>query len=346
MNPSLVAIDLAKNCYQVCVLDAEGQVKSNRRFSAGKFTQFIHQLPITSIAMEACGSSNYWGRRLQALGHRVLLIPAQHVKAFCRVHKSDGHDALAIAEAARRPKIHFVPVKSIEQQDLQLLGRIRERLIQQRTATINQSRGLAREYGVHFALSRQAFMRELPDALDVSDGRLSSVAREALADLHEDILRLDRRIDALQARIEALARQHPAYERLMTIPGVGLANGAALLAAIGDGHQFSNGRQCAAWLGLVPKQHGTGGKVHLGAITKSGDSSLRTAVIHGARAVVRWAHRHQHAQSRWILALIARRGKNKATVALADKMIRIVWAVLAGEASFDQRKAFRPQPAR
>jgi transposase len=283
---------------------------------------------------------------LQALGHRVLLIPAQHVKAFCRVHKSDGHDALAIAEAAQRPNLHFVPVKTVEQQDLQLLGRIRERLIQQRTATINPSRGLAREYGVHFSLSRQAFMREVPSALDVADGRLSCVAREALADLRDDILRLDRRIDALQARIEALARQHPAYERLMTIPGIGLANGAALLAAIGDGHQFSNGRQCAALLGLVPRQHGTGGKVHLGAITKSGDSSLRTAVIHGARAVVRWAAKHDHAQSRWILALIARRGKNKATVALANKMVRIVWAVLAGEVTFDQRKAFRPQPAR
>lgn len=346
MNPSLVAIDLAKHCYQVCVLDAEGKVKSNRRFSAAKFIKFIHQLPITSIAMEACASSNYWGRRLQALGHRVLLIPAQHVKAFCRVHKSDGHDALAIAEAAQRPNIHFVPVKALEQQDLQLLGRIRERLIQQRTATINQSRGLAREYGVHFVLSRRAFMRELPDALDPADDRLSPIAREALAELYADIQRLDRRIDALQTRIESLAQQNPAYERLLTIPGIGKSNAAALLAAIGDGHQFSNGRQCAAWLGLVPRQHGTGGKLHLGAITKAGDSSLRMAVIHGARAVIRWADRHQHAQSRWLLALVDRRGKNKATVALANKMMRIVWAVLAGGTTYDPRKAFRPQPAR
>ena len=149
------------------------------------------------------------------------------------------------------------------------------------------------------------------------------MAREALADLREEIVRLDRRIDALQARIEALARQHPAYERLLTIPGIGTANGAALLAAVGDGHPFSNGRQCAAWLGLVPRQRGTGGKVQLGSITKAGDSSLRMAVIHGARAVIRWAHRHQHAQSRWLLALVARRGKNKATVALANKMMRI-----------------------
>jgi transposase len=283
---------------------------------------------------------------LETLGHRVLLIPAQHVKAFCRVHKSDGHDALAIAEAAQRPKIHFVPIKTVEQQDLQLLGRIRERLIQQRTATINQSRGFAREYGVHFALSRQAFMRELPDALDPADSRLSCIAREALTELYADIQRLDRRIDALQIRIEDLAKQNPAYERLLTIPGIGTANGAALLAAVGDGHQFSNGRQCAAWLGLVPRQHGTGGKVHLGSITKAGDSSLRTAVIHGARAVIRWAHRHQHAQSRWILALVARRGKNKATVALANKIMRIVWSVLAHGTTYDPHKAFRAQPAR
>ncbi|MBX3698314.1 MAG: IS110 family transposase [Dokdonella sp.] len=175
MNPSLVAIDLAKHCYQVCVLDAEGKVKSNRRLSLAKFNEFIHKVQATSFAMEACASSNYWGRRLQALGHRVHLIPAQHVKAFCRVHKSDGHDALAIAEAAQRPNIHFVPVKTLEQQDLKLLGRIRERLIQQRTATINQCRGLAREYGVHFALSRRALMRELPEALEPADGRLSCV---------------------------------------------------------------------------------------------------------------------------------------------------------------------------
>lgn len=346
MDTNLVAVDLAKRWFQVCCLDAEGKVLKNGKLTRRKFTAFLLQLAPTTVAMEACASAHYWGRWLRARGHRVLLVPPQHAKAFRRVHKSDGHDALSIAEATRRPGIHFVPIKSVEQQDLQLLGRIRERLSAQRTGLVNQVRGLAREYGVEFAKHRRRLMHELPEALADGDNGLSFVAREALHDLLADLRALDERLEALMRRIETLARQHPAYERLRSVPGVGNLVAAALLASLGDGSQFRSGRQCAAWLGLIPRQHGTGGRVQLGGITKNGDRSLRTLLIHGARAVLRWADRHTHAQSRWVLELVARRGRNRATVALANKIARIVWAVLRTDADYDMRKAFRPQPAR
>lgn len=345
MKRSLVALDLAKRCFQVCIFDPSGRVVSNQKVSRSKLMQILVQLAPSIVAMEACASAHYWGRKVIELGHEVRLVPPQHAKAFRRVHKSDRHDAVAIGEAALRTTINFVPVKSIEQQDLQLLGRARENLVSQRTALINQIRGFAREYGVDFPVSRQALLTQLPGALEDADNGLSRIARSALSQLREQVLELQREEVELLRQIDALAQQHPAYERLRTIPGLGRVNAPALLAALGSGRQFKSGRHCAAWLGLVPRQHGTGGTVQLGSISKNGDRALRTMLIHGARAVVRWADHHTHAQSRWILDLVARRGKNKAVVALANKLARILWAVLTSEQSFDPEKAFRPQPA-
>lgn len=344
MKRNLVAIDLAKRCFQVCSFNASGHVVGNHKLTRGKLVQRLAQLPPSIIAMEACASAHYWGRKLLALGHDVRLIPPQHAKAFRRVHKSDRHDAVSIGEAAMRSTIDFVPVKSIEQQDLQMLGRVRESLVAQRTAVINQIRGLAREYGVDFPLSRRALLAALPDALADAENGLSMIARQMLAELRDRVRTLEHHEAAVLEQIDSLAKQHPAYTRLRSIPGIGRVIGAALLASLGSGRQFKSGRHCAAWLGLVPRQNGTGGTVHLGGITKNGDRSLRTMMVHGARAVVRMADRHSHAQSRWVLDLVARRGKNKATVALANKLTRIVWAVLTSESEFDMRKAFRAQP--
>jgi transposase len=346
MKRNLVAIDLAKRVFQVCVFDADGRVTSNRRYSLRGFNLFLLNLAPTIVAMEACASAHYWGRKLIALGHEVRLVPPQHAKAFRRVHKSDHHDAVSIGEACMRPRVQFVPVKSIDQQDLQLLGRVRENLVRQRTMVINQIRGLAREYGVDFPVSRHALLTALPAALEDGANGLSFIARQALADQLDQVRLLQRREAELLLQIEQLARPHPAYERLRTVPGIGPINAAALLAALGSGRQFKSGRHCAAWLGLVPRQRGTGGTVQLGSISKNGDRTLRSLLIHGARAVVRWADRHTHAQSRWILDLVARRGKNKAIVALANKLARIVWAVLTSERGFDATKAFRAQHAR
>jgi transposase len=340
----LVAIDLAKRCYQVGAMDEHGRMLYNRKLSPAKFALAMQQLEPTIIAMEACATAHYWGRRLIALGHEVRLVPPQHAKAFRRVHKSDAHDTLSIAEAAQRPNIHFVPVKSITQQDLQVLGRIRERTVAQRTAQINQMRGLAREYGVNFPKSRQALCDRLPEVLADADNELSPIAREELAELLQQIRLLDEQLKRIMQSITALASEDPAYERLRTIPGIGPTIAPALLASLGHAQQFANARSCAAWAGLVPKQTGTGGQVQLGGITKNGNRSLRVMLIHGARTVIQWAGKHDHAQSRWIQALVARRGKNKATVALANKLMRIVWIVLTQQVEYDMRKAFRAQP--
>jgi transposase len=342
----LVAIDLAKRCYQLGAIDVEGKVLFNRKLSPRKFAVTIAQLEPTVIAMEACATAHYWGRRLHALGHRILLVPPQHAKAFRRVHKSDAHDTLSIAEASQRPNLHFVPVKTIAQQDLQMLGRIRERLVAQRTAIINQARGLAREYGVDFPKSRQALLEQLPIALADADNELSPIARDALGDLLQHVRQTNDAMVHVMQRITALASEDPAYQRLCTIPGIGPTIAPALLASIGHAQQFQNARACAAWLGLVPRHCSTGGVTHLGGITKNGNRSLRVMLIHGARTVIRWADKHDHAQSRWIKQLVARVGKNKAVVALANKMTRMSWAVLTQGVDFDMHKAYRPQIAR
>jgi transposase len=342
----LVGIDLAKHCYQICALDERGKVLYNRKYTAKKFAEAIQQLEPTEVAMEACGASHYWGLRLEALGHRVRLVPPQHAKAFRRVHKSDEHDALSIAEAAQRPNIHFVPIKTLTQQDLQMLGGLREQCVARRTALVNQARGYAREYGVSIPKSRCAFMAALPQAIEAADNALTPIAREALSAVYEEIKQVSCRIDDLLEQMTNLAKQDPAHQRLQTIPGVGPVLAPTLLAKLGHAQQFDSGRDCAAWVGLVPKQNSTGGKVQLGGISKNGDRLLRTLVIHGARTVVRWADKHTHAQSRWIKQLVERCGKNKATVALANKMMRMIWAVLTQGTTFDMGKAYRAQPAR
>lgn len=342
----LVAIDLAKRCFQLGAIDEHGKLLFNRRLSRAKLVVLLQRLEPAIIAMEACAAGHYWGRKLEAMGHTVRLVPPQHVKAFRRVHKSDAHDVLAILEAAQRPDIHFVPVKPIAQQDLQVLGRIRERLVAERTALINQARGLAREYGVDFAKTRQALMEGLPLALADAENELSPIAREALSEVLAEIEQRSIRLKQILQRMRTLAASDPAYEQVQTIPGIGPIIAPAILAKVGHGQQFRAGRNCSAWLGLVPRQHSTGGREQLGSITKNGDQHLRTLLIHGARTVVRWADKRQDALGRWVQQLIARRGKNKAVVALANKLMRIVWAVLTKGEAFDLNKAFRPQPVR
>jgi transposase len=340
----LVAVDLAKRCYQVVAIDIHGNVLYNRKLSAAKFKLAIQQLEPTLVAMEACAAAHHWGRRLLALGHEVRLVPPQHAKAFRRVHKSDAHDALSIAEAAQRPNIHFVPVKTLAQQDLQVLERIRERLVAQRTAIINQARGLAREYGVSISKSRQEFLDQIPQALADACNELTPIARAALAELVDETRQLSEQLTCVMRRIAALASQNPAYEQLRTIPGIGPITAPVLIASVGSGRQFAKARSSSAWAGLVPKQNGTGGQVQLGSITKNGNRSLRVLLIHGARTVIQWAHKHDDAQSRWIKAIVARRGKNTAVVALANKLMRIAWVVITQGVEFDMRKAFRAQP--
>lgn len=340
MDIKIIGIDLAKNTFQLCAVDAHQQVLFNRSVSRGKLAQVMSQLSPCLVAMEACSSAHYWGRAFAQMGHDVRLLPPQHVKAFARVHKSDAHDALAIAEAALRPRLHPVPVKSIGQQDLQLLNHHRQRLIEQRTATANQIRAIAREYGVFFALRLASLRSQLPLALEDAENGLSPTARELLADARDHLLHLDAQLQALQQRLVEFAASDPAFTRLHSIPGFGPVVSASLLGAIGHGQQFRNGRQLAAWVGLVPRQHGSGGKTQLHGITKNGDRHLRMMLIHGARSVFHWCDRRDDALGVWVRQLKQRRGSHKTIVALANKLVRIAWHVVAKEQNFVLSRAF------
>jgi transposase len=342
MNIKLVGIDLAKNVFQVCALDPSDHVQFNRTVRRTRLLNEIRNLTPTTIAMESCSSAHYWGRQFQALGHQVKLIPAQHCKPFVRGGKNDARDALAICEAAARPGLHGVPVKSIAQQDLQLLHRVRERQTRQMTALANQLRAIGREYGVVIPEGIKALLKTLPGILEDATNDLSPVARTLIAELADEIQRLRTQRVALLQRIAALLEGQPAFERLQAIPGFGPVVASAFLAAIGNGHQFQNGRQVAAWLGLVPRQYGTGGKLQLYGITKNGDRYLRTMLIHGARPAVHWSKGRSTPLARWINPLVQRRGPNKAAVALANKMVRVGWNVLAKDEVFDEKRAFGP----
>lgn len=340
MDIKLIGIDLAKSVFQLCAVNQAGKVMSNRQVKRERLMDELRKYPEVTIAMEACFSAHYWARTFEKMGHRVLLIPPQHVKPFVRVHKSDVGDALAICEAAKRPDLHFVPVKTIEQQDLQVLQRVRERYIRQRTALANQIRGLAAEYGVVFQQSIKTLRRDLPLALEDAENGLSPVAREAIAAMAEEMRELDRKIETSKERLVDLAKHSEAWQRLQSIPGYGPVVAAAVLASAGSGHQFRSGREFAAWVGLVPRQNGSGGNVRLLGITKNGDRHLRALLIHGARAVVRWCHKRQDPLGRWVGELKGRRGHNKAVVALANKSARIAWAILSGKDKFAMEKAF------
>lgn len=343
MNIKIVGIDLAKNVFQICALNRANKVIFNRSVTRARLMHEIRQLPQTVIAMEACSTAHYWGRKCAELGHEVRLLPAQHVRAFVRNGKSDAKDALAICEAAERPDIHLVPIKSTEQLDLQVLHRARQRYVQMRTALANQIRGIAREYGVYFLQGVRALDRAVPAALEDADNELSASTRSVLQMLLEELHELTAKKATLDRQLQALARSHPHYERLLELPGFGPVVASAFIAAIGTGRQFRRGRQVAAWAGLVPRQHSSGGKLQLYGITKNGDRYLRTQLIHGARAVTTWVlNRPQKTDpmARWVRQLVARRGKNKAVVALANKMARIGWAVIGHDEPYRPEKAF------
>ena len=346
MNTKIVGIDLAKDVLQICGLNRSNNVLFNRSVGRAVLRKEIGKLATTTIAMEACGSAHYWGREFQAMGHNVMLIPPQHVKAYVRNGKSDAKDALAICEAAQRPQLHTVPIKSVEQQDIQLLHRVRSRYVQMRTALANQIRSIAQEYGVIFPKSIRCLRAKLMDELENGNNGLSTVARSMIHLLYQELHAVDEKEAGLKRQIEVLAAQHPAYDRLREIPGFGPIVASAFIAAVGNGHQFQRGRQLSAWLGLVPRQYGTGGKMHLQGISKGGDRYLRTMLIHGARVVASWCQRRSEdnrPMAHWVRALIARRGKNKAVVALANKLSRVAWVTLAQNQHFEPTKAFASQ---
>jgi transposase len=299
----------------------------------------VANLPACTVAMEACGSARSWARTFRAYGHEVRLIAPQFVKPFVKSNKNDAVDAEAICEAAQRPTMRFVAVKSVEQQDIQAIHRMRSLVVERRTAQVNQIRGLLLEYGIEMPQGRAAVGRCLAEMLEDAAHGLSDRFRAELRGLAEELRHLDERVAYYDAQIETIAQSHPQAQAPMTIPGLGAKGATALVAAVGeDPRLFKNGRGLAAWLGLVPRQHSTGGRERLLGISKRGDVYLRQLLIHGARAVLRWVERKDDATSRWATALKARRHPNVAVVALANKIARIAYAVLATGQPYDPTK--------
>lgn len=276
--------------------------------------------------MEACASAHHWGRRFEAVGYPVRLIHPRFVKPFVKGSKNDAVDAEAIHEAALRPTMRFVPVKTTEQQDLQMLHRTRDRLITQRTALINHIRGLLGEYGVVIPVGAFRFRKEISGA--VANAALSDLATENFEALIAEFKALETRITAIDRKLVQICRQDERCRRLSTLPGVGPVVATALIAAIDDGRHFSSGRALAAWIGLVPRQYTTGGKPRLGGIGKQGNHYLRRQLIHGARSVLIRISNRSDRRSRWAQNLLARAGHNKTLVAMANKTARIAWALL------------------
>lgn len=330
----VLGIDLAKQSFQLHGVDEHGHVVLRKKLNRSQLRAFVANLPPCLIGLEACGGAHYWVRELTKLGHNVRMIAPQFVKPYVKSNKNDAVDAKAICEAVQRPSMRFVPSKSLEQQDMQSLHRIRSQLVARRTAQANQVRGLLLEYGLIIPIGINHVRKALPSILEDADNALSGLFRELLNELYEELVHLDKRIQTLEQKLVTLSVNNDDCKRLLTIPGVGLLTATALIAAIADISVFKNGRELAAWLGLVPKQHSTGGKQTLLGISKRGDSYLRTLLIHGGRSVVRVAHKHQDKRNRWIGDIKQRRGENISNVAVANKNARIVWALLTRKENY------------
>ena len=332
----VLGIDLAKRSFHLYGVDGDGRQVLSKKLTRARLGEFVANQPPCTVAMEACGSAHYWARKFRRYGHEVRLIAPQFVKPFVKSNKNDAADAEAICEAAQRPNMRFVAVKTIEQQDIQAIHRMRSLAVDRRTALINQIRGLLLEYGIEIAKGRPAMQRRLPEILEDADNGLSERFRAELHGLAEELRHLNERVAHYDVQIEAIAQSDPQARILMTIPGIGAKGATALLAAIGeDPRLFKNGRGLAAWIGLVPRQHSTGGRDRLLGISKRGDVYLRNLLIHGARAVLRFVERKEDPTSRWATALKARRHANVAIVAMANKIARVAYAVMTTGKPYD-----------
>ena len=326
-----IGLDLAKNVFHAVCCDEHGKVARKKMLKRSQVLAYFANLPQCLVGMEACASAHHWARELGALEHQVKLIPPQYVKPYVLGNKNDYNDALAIAEAVIRPEMRFVPVKTPAQQDVQALHRLRERRLQERTALCNQLRGLLAEYGLIFPEGINVLHRRLPELLEDCENDLSDLFRRLLAQSYQQLQALDEYIDFYTQEMKRQSQQDEACRRLQTIPGYGPIVAGVFHSAVGNGEAYRRGRDVSASLGLVPSQHSSGGKEVLLGISKRGDRYLRCLLVHGARSVVIRAANKDDRLSLWINKVRAERGFNKAVVALANKMARIGWAVLANK---------------
>ena len=330
----VAGIDLGKTSFQLHGVDDRGHEQLTKKLTRKQLKATMARMPACLVGMEACASAHYWARLLRSYGHEVKLMAPQFVKPYVKSNKNDQADAEAICEAVQRPNMRFVAIKEVEQQDIQSLHRIRSQVVGNRTAQVNQIRGLLMEYGIDIPKGRAQVRKRLPLILEDAENGLTIRFRALLSGLYDELVHLDDRIAVLNQEIDQLAQNDQRARRLMSIPGIGPMCATALVAAIGDIHMFKNGRELAAWLGLVPRQSSTGGKARLLGISKRGDVYLRQLLIHGARAVLQWVDAKEDSRSRWAKELMRRRNKNVAAVAMANKMVRTAYAVLKYEEDY------------
>ncbi|SFQ67657.1 Transposase [Variovorax sp. OK605] len=334
MKLTTVGIDLAKNVFQVHGIDEHGKVLVKKQLRRDQMAAFFVNLPSCLIGMEACGSAHHWARKLAAMGHAVRLMAPQFVKPYVKTNKNDAADAEAICEAVGRPNMRFVPIKNVEQQAVLALHRVRQGFVKARTAQANQIRGLLGEFGLIIPQGLGYIAARVPELIEDASSDLPGRFRMLVQRLLDHLKELDRQVDEIEAQIQAWHRNSELSTRLAQVPGIGPITASALIASIGDAKNFDGGRQLAAWLGLVPRQHSSGGKSNLLGMSKRGDSYLRTLLIHGARSVIYRASQKADPCS-WVNAVVQRRNKNVAAVALANKNARIVWALLAHDRRYD-----------
>lgn len=324
----VIAIDIAKEVFQVCIMTSARKILLNKKLRRTEFTEFMQNQAPTAVAMEACYSCHYWGGVFESLGHKVTLLPAQHVKPFVRGNKSDKNDAIAIGEAFYRPNIHPVPLKIDEQLDIQTLHQIRNRLIADRTRLMNQARGLLSDRGIITGLGHAHFKRLMSDITSAEFTGLSEILKEEFGHMFEEYITYSNRIKDIDKKLQRLSQENPLCRLLLTIVGIGVINATAIYAAIGDGKQFKTSRDFAVWLGLTPRQASSGTKSSSGGITKRGNSYVRKQLVHGARAALTRCKNKKDRLNLWACEVMERRGHNKACVALAAKMSRIAWVLL------------------
>jgi len=337
MSIVILGVDLGKNACSVVGLDAAGAVVVRRSMRRQTLIDYVAKLPACVIAMEACCGAHHLGRLFAAHGHEIRLMSPEYVRPYVKVQKNDDRDAEGIAEAASRPTMRFVELKSEEQLDIQTLHRVRSRLVADRTNLINQLRAILLERGVIFPVGRRKLEQGLNGLLAEADDTLSPRMSRLIAEMHAEWKALDARIEALNGEFVEMAHSDPAMRRLTTIPGVGVLNATALVAAVGDGSTFGKARDLGAWLGLVPRQHTTGGKPRLFGISKRGNRYLRTLLIHGARAALPSLSKSDTPLGQWLKAMMERGvHHNAVVVALANKLARIAWAALRKETSFER----------
>ena len=335
MNITTLGIDLAKNVFQLHGIDKDGKAVYKKKLSRQKMIEFVAKLPPCLIGMEACGGSNYFARKFREFGHEVKIMGAQFVKPYVKSNKNDELDAEAICEAVQRPTMRFIAAKTIEQQDIQSIHRIRARIVKQRTALVNQMRGLLAEYGVVIAQGISHVRKGLPEIIDNNENELSAVGRRLFNELLCELRNLDELVDQYDKEIANICRNNEVCQQLLNIEGVGALTATAIVATIGDAKIFKSGREMSAFIGIVPKQYSSGGKTRLMGISKRWDRYLRCLLIHGARAVIYRCKNLSDKKSKWLEGLIERRGKNRAIVALANKNVRVIWAIMANGTSYN-----------